>query len=74
MATTRRNRATRPYLTNRALAASAAKKLFHSRTPEEMQARQQRAGTALLRQYGTGYYSALGKASAAARAAKARAK
>lgn len=74
MATTRSFASTRPYLTNRALAASAAKKLFHSRSPEAKAAWQQRAGTALLRQYGTDYYSQLGKASAAARAAKARAK
>jgi hypothetical protein len=55
---------------DRTIAAAAGRKRMRSQSAAE---HQQKAGTALLRQHGVGYFSAMGKASAAARA-KARMK
>lgn len=49
---------------DKSIAAAAGRKGMSKRTSDQ----QQKAGTALLLQHGVGYYSALGKASAAARA------
>jgi hypothetical protein len=57
---------------DRDLAIAAAHKRMH-KSPEAWAIHQHKAGTALLRQHGVGYFSAMGKASAAARA-KARMK
>jgi hypothetical protein len=55
---------------DRVLAAAAGRKRMSSKSAVQ---HQHKAGTALLRQHGVGYFSAMGKASAAARA-KARMK
>jgi hypothetical protein len=50
---------------DRVLASAAGKARFRRWSPEQVTERQSNAALALLRQHGTGYYAALGRASAA---------